>query len=41
MRKPEDFLMVTLALVVQTFDDAAGEQLLSAEIVEDEFAMRP
>ena len=26
--------------IVQTFDDAAGEQLLSAEIVEDEFAVR-
>jgi hypothetical protein len=26
--------------LVQTFDDAAGEQFLSAEIVKDEFAMR-
>ena len=26
--------------VVQTLDDAAGQQFLSAEIVEDEFAMR-
>jgi hypothetical protein len=26
-------------LVVQTFDDAAGKQFLSAEIVKDEFAM--
>ena len=27
-------------LVVQTFDDTAGKQFLSAEIVEYEFAMR-
>ena len=27
-------------LVVQAFDDAAGEQFLSAEIIEYEFAMR-
>jgi hypothetical protein len=28
-------------LVVQTLDDAAREQFLSPEIVEDEFAMLP
>jgi len=26
--------------VVQSFDDAAGEQFVSAEVVEDRFAMR-
>src|SRR3954454_11101918 len=31
--------MVTLGLVVQALHDAAGKQLLSAKIVQDEFAM--
>jgi hypothetical protein len=31
--------MVTLALLFRPFDDAAGEQFLSAEVVKNEFAM--
>jgi hypothetical protein len=37
--KPVGFSHGDFGFVVQTLDDAAGKQLLSAEIVEDQFAV--